>query len=67
VPRSKNEWSYTSTPQYAFIAWLSAKSTGTTLHFSPLIALRRIFGFKGQEVIERWRKLHNEELQNTLH
>jgi hypothetical protein len=23
VPRSKNEWSYTSTPQYAFMAWCS--------------------------------------------
>jgi hypothetical protein len=21
VPRSKNEWSYTSTPQYVFMAW----------------------------------------------
>jgi hypothetical protein len=32
VPRSKNEWSYTSTAQYTFIAWCSAKkSTGTTL------------------------------------
>jgi hypothetical protein len=29
VPRSKNEWSYTSTPQYAFLAWCSVKkSTG---------------------------------------
>jgi hypothetical protein len=25
VPRSKNEWSYTSIPQYAFIAWCSVK------------------------------------------
>jgi hypothetical protein len=25
VPRSKNEWSYTSTPQYAFLAWCSVK------------------------------------------
>jgi len=31
VPRSKNEWSYTSTPQYAFMAWCLVKSTGTTL------------------------------------
>jgi hypothetical protein len=28
---SKNEWRYTSTPQYAFMAWCSVKSTGTTL------------------------------------
>jgi hypothetical protein len=32
VPRSKNAWSYTSTPQYVFMAWCSVKkSTGTTL------------------------------------
>jgi hypothetical protein len=35
VPRSKNAWSYTSTPQYAFIAWcLVKKSPGTTLPFT---------------------------------
>jgi diadenosine tetraphosphate (Ap4A) HIT family hydrolase len=27
VPRSKNEWSYTSTPQYSFMAWCSVKET----------------------------------------
>jgi hypothetical protein len=26
--------------------------------------LRRIFGPKGDEVVEGWRKLHNEELRN---
>jgi hypothetical protein len=32
VPRSKNAWRYTSTPQYAFMEWCSLKkSTGTTL------------------------------------
>jgi len=32
APRSKNAWSYTSTPQYAFMEWFSVKnSTGTTL------------------------------------
>jgi hypothetical protein len=25
VPRSKNEWSYTSTPHYAFMAWCLVK------------------------------------------
>jgi hypothetical protein len=25
VPRSKDEWSYTSTPQYAFMAWFLVK------------------------------------------
>jgi hypothetical protein len=28
VPRSKNEWNYTSTHQYAFMAWCSVKSQG---------------------------------------
>jgi hypothetical protein len=28
VPRSKNEWSYTSTPQYALIAWCLVKHRG---------------------------------------
>jgi hypothetical protein len=28
VPRSKNEWSYTSTPQYALMAWFSVKAQG---------------------------------------
>jgi hypothetical protein len=28
VPRSKNEWSYTSTPQYTFIRWCSDKAQG---------------------------------------
>jgi hypothetical protein len=28
MPRSKNDWSYTSTPQYAFIAWYSVKAQG---------------------------------------
>jgi len=28
VPRSKYEWSYTSTPQYVFMAWCSAKVRG---------------------------------------
>jgi hypothetical protein len=28
VPRSKNEWSYTSTPHYAFMVWCSVKAQG---------------------------------------
>jgi hypothetical protein len=35
VPRSKNDWSYTSTPQYTFMAWcLVKRSTETTLPLS---------------------------------
>jgi hypothetical protein len=33
VPRSKNEWSYTSTPQYAFMAWCSAKAQGHIYYY----------------------------------
>jgi hypothetical protein len=34
VPRYKNAWNYTSTPQYAFMAWCSViKGTGATLPF----------------------------------
>jgi len=28
VPRSNNEWRYTYTPQYALMAWYSAKAQG---------------------------------------
>jgi hypothetical protein len=28
VPRSKNEWSYTSTPQYVLMAWCSVEAQG---------------------------------------
>jgi hypothetical protein len=35
VPRSKNEWNYNSTPQYAFMAWCSSKSQGQ-LQLLPL-------------------------------
>jgi hypothetical protein len=31
VPRSKNEWSHTSTPQFTLMAWCSVKITGTAL------------------------------------
>jgi hypothetical protein len=32
VPRSKNEWSYTSISQYAFMAWCSVKAQGLYLY-----------------------------------
>jgi hypothetical protein len=39
VPRSKNEWSYTSAPQYAFMAWcLVKKSTRIALPLQLLIS-----------------------------
>jgi hypothetical protein len=38
----KNVWSYTSTPQYGFMAWCSVKSTGTTLHFTFIIIITTI-------------------------
>jgi len=44
VPGSKNAWSYTFTPQYAFMAWCAVKrSTGTTSSSpSPLPYVSRI-------------------------
>jgi len=34
VPRPKNEWSYTSTPQYAFMAWCSEHGDNFTFTFT---------------------------------
>jgi hypothetical protein len=33
VPTSENAWSYTSTPQYAFMAWCSSKKAQGQLYF----------------------------------
>jgi hypothetical protein len=33
VPRSKHAWSYTSTPQYSFVAWCSVKKHRDTFTF----------------------------------
>jgi hypothetical protein len=37
VPRSKNEWSYSSTPPILFHGMVLSQSTGTTLPFLPLL------------------------------
>jgi hypothetical protein len=38
VPRSKNEWSYTPLPQYAFMAWCSVKAQGKVyLYLLPIV------------------------------
>jgi hypothetical protein len=43
TPRSKNGWSYTSTPQYAFIAWCSVKAQGRLyLYVTKLLAYLNI-------------------------
>jgi hypothetical protein len=40
VPRSKNAWSYTSTPQYAFMAWCLVKHRDNfTLSFIIIIII----------------------------
>jgi hypothetical protein len=39
VPRSKNEWSYTSTPQYAFMAWCLVKHTDNFTFIEQLLSL----------------------------
>jgi hypothetical protein len=36
VPRSKNEWNSTSTPQYAFMAWCSVKKKAQGLYLKLL-------------------------------
>jgi hypothetical protein len=43
VPRSKNEWSYTSTPQYAFMAWCSVKAQGLFYLYLFYVLLRYLF------------------------
>jgi hypothetical protein len=42
----KNVWSYTSTPQYTFMAWCSVKSTGTTFPFTLLYFTLRLLRLK---------------------
>jgi hypothetical protein len=42
VPRSNNEWSYTSTPQYAFMAWCHM----ITYHSSLNINLKHVENVK---------------------
>jgi hypothetical protein len=51
---SKNEWSYTSTPQYAFLVWCSVKAQG------PL-------PFTNREEDGSWRKLYNDELHSLYY
>jgi hypothetical protein len=65
VPRSKNAWSYSSTPQYAFIAWFLVKHRDnfTSSYTRKNRVLRRIFGPKREED-GSWRKLHNDELHS---
>jgi hypothetical protein len=41
--RSQNEWSYTSTPQYAFMAWCSVKAQGQ-LYFTFYLSERSVTG-----------------------
>jgi hypothetical protein len=41
MPRSKNEWSCTSTPQYAFMSWCSVRgSTGDRDNFTEIYEAR---------------------------
>jgi len=51
VPRSKNEWSYSSTPQYAFMAWYSDKAQEQLYLYTkqriPLNVLHRCFNPNG--------------------
>jgi hypothetical protein len=42
VPRSKNAWSYTSTPQYAFVAWFSVKKKHMDNFTFAFMYIRRV-------------------------
>jgi hypothetical protein len=42
VLRSKNEWSYTSSPQYAFMAWCSVKKAQGQIYLLHYIDCPRI-------------------------
>jgi hypothetical protein len=51
VPRSKNAWSYNSTPQHAFISWCSVKNiTGTTVPLPLPLPLPLPFAMKLRRV-----------------
>jgi hypothetical protein len=43
VPRSKNAWSYTSTPQYVSLAWCSFKKAQGQLYLLPSSAMRDLW------------------------
>jgi hypothetical protein len=43
VPRSKNEWSYTSIPQYSFMAWCSVKAQGQLYLLPCTYVLSNVF------------------------
>jgi hypothetical protein len=45
VPRSKNGWSYTSTPQYLFMAWCSVKYRDNFTFTFYLCILMQLYGF----------------------
>jgi hypothetical protein len=56
-PRSKNEWSYISTLQYAFMAWCSAKAQGLLylyLYLYPLSGSQTRSGRCGEEKNRKW-------------
>jgi hypothetical protein len=53
VPRSKNECSYTSTPQYAFMAWCLAKAQGQLYLY--------LLTFTNQEMIMILKKVNSEK------
>jgi len=53
----KNAWSYTSTPQYVFMAWYPVtKSTGTTLPCNLYIYLRKLYTGYRVSIREQWRQ-----------
>jgi hypothetical protein len=57
VPKSKNEWSYTSTPQYAFMVWCSVKAQGQLyLYLSKRCINMKIVALKLKYFISRFQQ-----------
>jgi hypothetical protein len=68
VPRWKNEWSYTSTPQYAFRGWCSVKAQGQLYLYLTCLAIetvahRKYITWLGHQLIMRFQSV---ESRNTL-
>jgi hypothetical protein len=58
VPRSNNAWSYTSTPQYAFMAWCLVKHRDNFAFTFTLLFAKCYWGdeVRDIEMDEMWRK-----------
>jgi hypothetical protein len=62
VPRSRNTWSYTSTPQHTFMAWCSVKKTVEGQIYLYLTRMRRSVQ---KRMRRRNKKLHDANNAST--